>query len=72
MGTHGNLKQHVLIAVSVCIFFHLFMIRSAFVFIPAFAAVLFVLWKKGGGRMKAWEEDDPADWWKKGQKWSGQ
>ncbi len=68
MSSPGNLKQNLLLAFGVCAFVHLFLSRSVLVFLPAFAAVLYILWKKGGGRMQGFEEDDPADWWKKGQK----
>lgn len=46
----------------------LFFLRSVFLLIPVFALVLFLLWRMGGGEMGEWEDDDPADWWKKGKK----
>jgi hypothetical protein len=64
-----DLKLNVLIAASVCLVTYFFLNRSILLFIPVFALVLFGLWKSGGGQSEAWEDDDPADWWKKGKKW---
>ncbi|MDP3919910.1 MAG: hypothetical protein Q8R76_03790 [Candidatus Omnitrophota bacterium] len=46
----------------------LFLTRSILLFLPVFALMLYGLWRMGGGRLQKWEEDDPADWWKNGQR----
>ena len=64
----NNMTKNVLIAVGVCVSVYLFFSRSILVFLPVFAGVVYLLWKRGGGKVaSAWEEDDPADWWKKGK-----
>lgn len=65
----NDLKSNVLIAAGICVTAYLFFERSVLLFIPVFALVTYSLWKKGGGKMDAWEDDDPADWWKQGRKW---
>jgi hypothetical protein len=62
-----NRKNRALLAAGACLLVYLFFSRSVFLFIPVFALVLLALWKKGGGELGAWEDDDPADWWKKGK-----
>lgn len=58
----------ILLALAICLTIYLFVIRSLFLFIPVFAGLLYLLWKRGGGSMERWEEEDPADWWKKGSR----
>mgnify|MGYP000134070641 CR=1 FL=1 len=64
-----DLKSNIVIAASICIVTFLFLNRSILLFIPVFGLVLLGLWKRGGGQADTWEDDDPADWWKKGKKW---
>lgn len=61
------MRKQVLTALAACLITFLFLTRSIFLFIPVFAIILLLLWKKGGGDVSAWEDDDPADWWKKGK-----
>ncbi|HTL46872.1 MAG TPA: hypothetical protein VL688_02280 [Verrucomicrobiae bacterium] len=61
-------KNKLWLAAGACLFVYLFFSRSIFLFIPVFALVLLSLWKRGGGDLGAWEDDDPADWWKKGKR----
>ena len=68
---HGDFKKNALISASVCLAVYLLIIRSILLFVPVFALVIFFLWKRGGGKMESWEDDDPADWWKKGKHWGG-
>ena len=63
-----DLTKNVLISACVCLVVYLFFSRSMFLFIPVFAAVVYFLWRKGGGQLNSLEDDDPADWWKKGKK----
>lgn len=64
-----DFKNNVLISAAICLVTFLFFSRSLLLFIPVFALVIYGLWKRGGGQMNSWEDDDPADWWKKGKKW---
>jgi len=60
-------QKQILLAVTAGLMTYLFLSRSVFLFVPIFVLLLLSLWKKGGGQMGAWEDDDPADWWKKGK-----
>ncbi|MBU3758904.1 MAG: hypothetical protein FGM27_03120 [Candidatus Omnitrophica bacterium] len=65
MSYDKNFIRNLILAAAACLSVHLFVTRSPLVFIPTFAAVLFALWKRGGGSLNTWGEDDPSDWWKK-------
>ena len=60
-------QKQILLADAAGLMTYLFLSRSVFLFVPIFVLLLLFLWKKGGGQMGAWEDDDPADWWKKGK-----
>ena len=61
----NDTKNNIIIAAGVCALVYLFMSRSLLLFLPVFALLLYGLWKRGGGKVQKWEEEDPADWWKK-------
>lgn len=64
-GFQRETKNNILIAAGVCAMVYLFMSRSLLLYLPVFVLVLYGLWKRGGGNVEKWEEEDPADWWKK-------
>lgn len=64
-GFKSETKNNLMIAGGVCALVYLFMSRSILLFLPVFVLIVYVLWKRGGGTVQKWEEEDPADWWKK-------
>jgi hypothetical protein len=60
-------QKNVVMALGAIACIHLFITRSVLFYIPLFAGVLFFLWKKNDGKApNLSQEEDPADWWKKG------
>lgn len=59
------MNKIIICALAAGVIMLLFLSRSVLLFIPVGILLVFWLWRRGGGQINHYEDEDPADWWKK-------